>query len=350
MKVADFSFDLPDELIARYPQAERSSSRLLTVDGSSGERRHRQFKDIVSLIEPGDLLVFNDTRVIPARLLGQKVSGGKVEVLIERVLDEHHVLAHVRANRAPKAGARLRLEDAFEAEVLGREGALFKLQFEPCDTVLNLLEAHGHMPLPPYIDRPDEDSDRERYQTVYSRKPGAVAAPTAGLHFDDEILTALQAKGVEFAYVTLHVGAGTFQPVRVESIEEHIMHSEYAEVSEQTIAAIKAARERGSRVIAVGTTSVRSLESMAKASPDGVLEPFFAETDIFIYPGYQFSVVDAMVTNFHLPESTLLMLVSAFTSREIMLDAYASAVEHEYRFFSYGDAMFIYNRSDPEQA
>ena len=350
MKVADFSFDLPDQLIARYPQAERSASRLLTVDGSSGERRHRQFKDIVSLIEPGDLLVFNDTRVIPARLLGQKISGGKVEVLIERVLDEHHVLAHVRANRAPKAGARLRLEEAFEAEVLGREGALFKLQFEPSDTVLNLLEAHGHMPLPPYIDRPDEDSDRERYQTVYNRKPGAVAAPTAGLHFDDEILTALQEKGVEFAYVTLHVGAGTFQPVRVESIEEHIMHSEYAEVGEQTIAAIKAARERGNRVIAVGTTSVRSIESMAKASPAGALEPFFAETDIFIYPGYRFAVVDAMVTNFHLPESTLLMLVSAFSSREIMLDAYASAVEHQYRFFSYGDAMFIYNRSDTKQA
>ena len=350
MKVADFSFELPDQLIARYPQAERSASRLLTVDGSSGERRHRQFKDIVSLIEPGDLLVFNDTRVIPARLLGQKISGGKVEVLIERVLDEHHVLAHVRANRAPKAGARLRLEEAFEAEVLGREGALFKLQFEPSDTVLNLLEAHGHMPLPPYIDRPDEDSDRERYQTVYNRKPGAVAAPTAGLHFDDEILTALQEKGVEFAYVTLHVGAGTFQPVRVESIEEHIMHSEYAEVGEQTIAAIKAARERGNRVIAVGTTSVRSIESMAKASPAGALEPFFAETDIFIYPGYEFAVVDAMVTNFHLPESTLLMLVSAFSSREIMLDAYASAVEHQYRFFSYGDAMFIYNRSDTKQA
>lgn len=350
MKVADFSFDLPDELIARYPQAERSASRLLTVDGISGERQHRQFKDIVSLIEPGDLLVFNDTRVIPARLLGQKVSGGKVEVLIERVLDEHHVLAHVRANRAPKAGARLHLEEAFEAEVLGREGALFKLHFDHSDTVLSLLEAHGHMPLPPYIDRPDEDSDRERYQTVYNRKPGAVAAPTAGLHFDDEILQALQQKGVEFAYVTLHVGAGTFQPVRVDSIEEHVMHSEYAEVSEQTIAAIEAARARGNRVIAVGTTSVRSIESMAKASSAGTLEPFFAETDIFIYPGYRFAVVDAMITNFHLPESTLLMLVSAFTSRDIMLDAYASAVKHQYRFFSYGDAMFIYNRSDATRA
>ena len=347
MKVADFSFQLPDQLIARYPQAERSASRMLGVNATNGELSHAKFTDIVDLIGPGDLLVFNDTRVIPARLLGQKVSGGKVEVLVERVVDEHHVLAHVRANRAPKAGARLVLEEAFEAEVTGREGALFKLHFDSSQSVLELLEAHGHMPLPPYIDRPDEASDRERYQTVYNRKPGAVAAPTAGLHFDDKILQRLQDKGVEFAYVTLHVGAGTFQPVRVDSIEEHIMHSEYAEVSAETIAAIEATRERGGRVIAVGTTSVRSLESMAKASPAGQLEPFFAETDIFIYPGYQFAVVDAMVTNFHLPESTLLMLVSAFASREIILRAYASAVEHEYRFFSYGDAMFLHAR--PQQ-
>ncbi|RUO27890.1 tRNA preQ1(34) S-adenosylmethionine ribosyltransferase-isomerase QueA [Aliidiomarina sedimenti] len=344
MKVADFSFELPDELIARYPQAERSASRMLDVNASSGELTHRQFKDIVDLLQRGDLLVFNDTRVIPARLLGQKVSGGKVEVLVERVLDEHHVLAHVRANRAPKAGVRVLLEEAFEAEVLGREGALFKLHFDSQQTVLELLEAHGHMPLPPYIDRPDEDSDRERYQTVYNRKPGAVAAPTAGLHFDDAILQQLQDKGVEFAYVTLHVGAGTFQPVRVESIEEHVMHSEYAEVGEDTIAAIQAAKARGGRVVAVGTTSVRSLESMAKASAADQLQPFFAETDIFIYPGYQFAVVDAMVTNFHLPESTLLMLVSAFASRDSMLNAYQSAVEHNYRFFSYGDAMFLHSR------
>lgn len=345
MKVADFSFDLPDELIARYPQPERSASRMLQVDASTGELTHSQFGDIVAAINPGDLLIFNDTRVIPARLLGQKVSGGKVEVLVERVLDEHHVLAHVRANRAPKAGVRVRLEDAFEAEVIGREGALFKLHFDAAQTVLELLEAHGHMPLPPYIDRPDEDSDRERYQTVYNRKPGAVAAPTAGLHFDQKILQQLQDKGVEFAYVTLHVGAGTFQPVRVESIEAHVMHSEYAEVGQDTIDAIQAARARGNRVIAVGTTSVRSLESMARASQGDGLQPFFAETDIFIYPGYQFAVVDAMVTNFHLPESTLLMLVSAFASRDIMLNAYASAVQHEYRFFSYGDAMFLHNRA-----
>lgn len=346
MKVADFSFQLPDELIARYPQSERSASRLLTVDRVTGECEHRNFKDIVELIAPGDLLVFNDTRVIPARLLGQKASGGNVEVLVERVLDEHHVLAHVRANRAPKAGVRVRLENAFEAEVLGREGALFKLHFDHPDSVLSLLEAYGHMPLPPYIDRPDEDSDRERYQTVYNRKPGAVAAPTAGLHFDAVTLQALQEKGVEFAYVTLHVGAGTFQPVRVENLDEHVMHSEYAEVSAQTIAAIEAARMRGNRVIAVGTTSVRSLESMAKASNGEQLQPFFAETDIFIYPGYPFSLVDAMLTNFHLPESTLLMLVSAFSSREIILNAYAQAVAHQYRFFSYGDAMFLHTRTE----
>lgn len=344
MKVSDFSFELPDELIARYPQAERSASRLLDVNAASGELSHDQFTDIVSKLNAGDLLVFNDTRVIPARLLGQKSSGGKVEVLIERVLDAHHVLAHVRANRAPKAGVRFNLEEAFEAEVQGREGALFKLYFDDPRPVLELLESHGHMPLPPYIDRPDEDSDKERYQTVYNRKPGAVAAPTAGLHFDQKILQQLQDKGVEFAYVTLHVGAGTFQPVRVDSIEEHIMHSEYAEVSEQTIAAIEATKARGGKIVAVGTTSVRSLESMAKASKGGALQPFFAETDIFIYPGYQFELVDAMVTNFHLPESTLLMLVSAFASRDIMLNAYQQAVAHQYRFFSYGDAMFLHSR------
>lgn len=348
MKVADFNFQLPDALIARYPQPQRSASRLLGVEATSGELTHGKFTDIVDLLEPGDLLVFNDTRVIPARLLGQKVSGGKVEVLVERVVDEHHVLAHVRANRAPKAGTRLALEGAFEAQVKGREGALFELHFDSPSSVLALLEAHGHMPLPPYIDRPDEASDRERYQTVYNRNPGAVAAPTAGLHFDDDVLQHLRDKGVEFAYVTLHVGAGTFQPVRVESIEEHVMHSEYAEVSAATIAAIEAAQARGGRVVAVGTTSVRSLESMAKASPAGELKPFFAETDIFIYPGYEFALVDAMVTNFHLPESTLLMLVSAFASREIMMNAYASAVDHEYRFFSYGDAMFLHKKTGPE--
>lgn len=344
MKVSDFTFSLPDELIARYPQAQRSASRLLDLNASTGAVTHRQFTDLTSLLAPGDLLVFNDTRVIPARMLGQKVSGGKVEVLVERILDEHEVLAHVRCNRAPKPGTRFMLEGVVEAEVVGREDTLFKLVFHTQAPVLQVLEEYGHMPLPPYIDRPDESSDRERYQTVYNRKPGAVAAPTAGLHFDDAMLEALTAKGIEFAYVTLHVGAGTFQPVRVETIEDHVMHSEYAEVSADTIAAIEAARERGNRVVAVGTTSVRSLESMAKASKDG-LQPFFAETDIFIYPGYEFEVVDALVTNFHLPESTLLMLVSAFATREHIVNAYAEAVRERYRFFSYGDAMFMHTKN-----
>lgn len=343
MQVADFSFQLPDELIARYPQPERSASRLLDMNARTGEITHRQFTSIVDLLNPGDLLVFNDTRVIPARLLGQKRSGGRVEVLIERILNEHQVLAHVRSNRTPKPGAILWLEDAFEVEVTGRQGALFELQVAGEETILSLLEKHGHMPLPPYIDRPDEDSDRERYQTVYNKNPGAVAAPTAGLHFDQAVLDALQAKGVEFAYVTLHVGAGTFQPVRVDSIEDHVMHSEYAQVSQTTIDAIEQAKARGGRVVAVGTTSVRSLESMAQASPEGTLQPFFADTDIFIYPSYKFALVDAMVTNFHLPESTLLMLVSAFSTRDHILNAYQQAVNEKYRFFSYGDAMFLHS-------
>lgn len=343
MQVSDFSFQLPDELIARYPQPERSASRLLDMNARTGELCHRQFTQITDLLQPGDLLVFNDTRVIPARLLGQKRSGGKVEVLVERVLGEFQVLAHVRSNRTPKVGARLWLEEAFELEVTGRQEALFELQVIGNENILNLLEKHGHMPLPPYIDRPDEDSDRERYQTVYNKHPGAVAAPTAGLHFDQPVLDTLQAKGVEFTFVTLHVGAGTFQPVRVDSIEDHVMHSEYAQVSQATIDAIEQTKARGGRVVAVGTTSVRSLESMAKASGGKALQPFFADTDIFIYPGYKFELVDAMITNFHLPESTLLMLVSAFSSREYILRAYEEAVKEKYRFFSYGDAMFLHS-------
>ncbi len=347
MNVKDFSFDLPDELIARYPQPERSASRLLTLDGNSGKVGHEQFKAITEQLQPGDLLVFNDTRVIPARMLGEKLSGGKVEVLVERMLDENRVLAHVRSNRAPKAGQRLRLENAVEVEVIGRNDALFELQFVTEDSVLEVLEQHGHMPLPPYIDRPDEASDRERYQTVYNKKPGAVAAPTAGLHFDDAILAELANMGVEFAYVTLHVGAGTFQPVRVDSIEEHHMHSEYAEVPAATVAAITATKQRGGRVVAVGTTSVRSLESAAQAAKQEQRElaPFFADTDIFIYPGYEFQLVDAMLTNFHLPESTLIMLVSAFAGQDHVMHAYQQAIEHNYRFFSYGDAMFVTRQS-----
>lgn len=343
MNVKDFSFELPDELIARYPQPERSASRLLCLSGTTGTVAHESFKNIVAHIRPGDLLIFNDTRVIPARMLGEKVSGGKVEVLVERIIDEHRVLAHLRSNRSPKPGAKMILEGAVEVEMIGRQDALFELQFNTEEPVLNVLEQYGHMPLPPYIDRPDEDSDRERYQTVYNKKPGAVAAPTAGLHFDETILNQLREKGAEFAYVTLHVGAGTFQPVRVDNIEEHHMHSEYAEVPEETIAAIEATRARGGRVIAVGTTSVRSLESAAQAAKQKgePLQPFFADTDIFIYPGYEFQVVDAMITNFHLPESTLIMLVSAFAGREHVLAAYAAAVQERYRFFSYGDAMFV---------
>ncbi|MDN7127377.1 tRNA preQ1(34) S-adenosylmethionine ribosyltransferase-isomerase QueA [Pseudidiomarina sp. 1APR75-33.1] len=343
MDVKDFNFDLPDQLIARYPQPERSASRLLVLDGATGEVTHDQFKAIEDHLQAGDLLVFNDTRVIPARMLGEKISGGKVEILVERMLDDNRVLAHVRSNRAPKPGQRMRMEDAVEVEMLGRDGALFELRFDTEQSVLEVLEQHGHMPLPPYIDRPDEASDRERYQTVYNKKPGAVAAPTAGLHFDDAILAKLKAKGVNFAYVTLHVGAGTFQPVRVDKIEEHHMHSEYAEVPEETVALIKQTQANGGRVVAVGTTSVRSLESAAQAAvkEQRELAPFFSDTDIFIYPGYKFEIIDAMITNFHLPESTLIMLVSAFAGRDHVLNAYQQAIDNSYRFFSYGDAMFV---------
>ncbi|RUO20412.1 tRNA preQ1(34) S-adenosylmethionine ribosyltransferase-isomerase QueA [Aliidiomarina iranensis] len=340
MKRSDFYFELPEKLIAHYPQPDRSSSRLLTLDGPTGAIAHRQFRELPDLLNAGDLLVFNDTRVIPARLLGQKVSGGKIEVLVERVIDDHHVLAHVRANRAPKPGTELLLENAVSCVIGERADALFEVHFDKSRTVLEWLEEYGHMPLPPYIDRPDEASDRERYQTVYGVKPGAVAAPTAGLHFDSAVMDALAAKGVETAYVTLHVGAGTFQPVRADDIREHKMHSEYAVVPESVVAAVEATRARGGRVVAVGTTSVRSLESAAQAH-GGELAEFAAETDIFIYPGYKFNVVDAMLTNFHLPESTLIMLISAFAGKAEVMAAYEAAIEQEYRFFSYGDAMFI---------
>ncbi|MCL5255889.1 MAG: tRNA preQ1(34) S-adenosylmethionine ribosyltransferase-isomerase QueA [Gammaproteobacteria bacterium] len=340
MNKSDFHFDLPEKLIAHYPQPDRSASRLLTLDGATGTLGHRQFRDLVELVDAGDLLVFNDTRVIPARLLGQKVSGGKIEVLVERVLDDHRVLAHVRANRAPKAGTELLLEGAVPAVIGERDDALFEVHFDPAKTVLQWLDEFGHMPLPPYIERSDEASDRERYQTVYGKKPGAVAAPTAGLHFDDAIMQQLAAKGVNTAYVTLHVGAGTFQPVRTDDIREHKMHSEYAEVPAEVVEAIRTTKAKGKRVIAVGTTSVRSLESAARAN-GGEIGVFAAETDIFIFPGYEFKVIDAMVTNFHLPESTLIMLISAFAGKTEVMNAYQAAIEHEYRFFSYGDAMLI---------
>ncbi len=343
MKTSDFAFELPEQLIAKYPTEQRTASRLLHLDGVTGALGHHAFTDMLQFVDAGDLLIFNNTRVIPARLLGQKSTGGKVEVLVERILDDHRVLAHVRASKSPKPGATLLLENAIEATMLGRHDALFELSFAGEQTVLELLEAHGHMPLPPYIDRPDEDSDKERYQTVYNEKPGAVAAPTAGLHFDNAILAKLKAKGVQTEFVTLHVGAGTFQPVKVDNVEEHVMHAEYAEVPETVVAAIKATKAAGKRVIAVGTTSMRSLESAAKKADetDELIVPFYEDTSIFIYPGFTFKVVDAMFTNFHLPESTLMMLISALAGQDNVMHAYAEAIKHEYRFFSYGDSMFI---------
>ncbi|WP_444985712.1 tRNA preQ1(34) S-adenosylmethionine ribosyltransferase-isomerase QueA [Halomonas mongoliensis] len=341
MQRADFHFELPDELIARYPSEQRSDCRLLCVDGASGELAHRRFPDLLELLEPGDLLVFNDTRVIPARLHGHKASGGKVEMLLERPLDAHRGLAHLRSSKSPKPGTELEFEGGIRAVVEGRRDALFELRFLGETPLIALLEAHGHMPLPPYIDREDESTDRERYQTVYARRAGAVAAPTAGLHFDEPLLEALAAKGVERAFVTLHVGAGTFQPVRVDDIREHAMHSEWLEVDEEVCAKVRTARAAGRRVIAVGTTSVRCLESACLKSGSGEIAPYRGETDIFIYPGYEWRCVDALITNFHLPESTLLMLVSSFAGYDTTMAAYAEAVAQRYAFFSYGDAMFL---------
>ncbi|KAB8310053.1 tRNA preQ1(34) S-adenosylmethionine ribosyltransferase-isomerase QueA [Erwinia endophytica] len=348
MRVADFSFALPESLIAHYPQAQRSRCRLLSLNGSDGELTHGVFTDLLDKLNPGDLLVFNNTRVIPARVFGRKASGGKIEVLVERMLDDHRVLAHVRSSKAPKPGAGLLLGDdeSVKATMLARHDALFELRFEDPRTVLDILNAVGHMPLPPYINRPDEQADRELYQTVYSERPGAVAAPTAGLHFDQSMLAALRDKGVETAFVTLHVGAGTFQPVRVASIEDHIMHAEYAEVPQEVVDAVLACKARGNRVVAVGTTSVRSLESAAQAAQGALIAPFFDDTKIFIFPGYSYQVVDALVTNFHLPESTLIMLVAAFAGYRNTMRAYQQAVAEQYRFFSYGDAMFITHNPD----
>ncbi len=347
MRRDQFYYELPDELIARQPAAERRGSRLLVLDGDSGEIQHRQFPDILEFIQPGDLMVFNNTRVIPARLFGQKETGGKIELLVERLLDEQRVLAHIRASKSPKPGTTLMFEGAFQAEVEGRDADLFVVRFPGEKSALELLEAHGHMPLPPYIDRPDRESDRERYQTVYGSEPGAVAAPTAGLHFDEALLQQLRDKGVNMAFVTLHVGAGTFQPVRVDDIREHRMHAEIIDVPQSVCEQVTATRERGGRVIAVGTTSVRCLES---AAAGGQVQPTQGETDIFIYPGYEFQVVDCLLTNFHLPESTLLMLVSAFAGYDHIREAYRQAVAEKYRFFSYGDAMFLTRDHSSAQA
>ncbi|MCL1094949.1 tRNA preQ1(34) S-adenosylmethionine ribosyltransferase-isomerase QueA [Shewanella kaireitica] len=345
MRVADFSFELPDELIARYPTAERTASRLLSLDGNSGALADLQFTAILEKVQPGDLMVFNNTRVIPARLFGKKQSGGKLEILVERMLDDKRILAHVRCSKSPKVDNIICLDNGYEMKMCARHDALFELELQSDKTILEVLEEVGHMPLPPYIDRPDEDADKERYQTVYNQTPGAVAAPTAGLHFDDAMLTALKDKGVNTAFVTLHVGAGTFQPVRVDEILDHKMHSEWAEVSQDVVDLIASTKANGHRVIAVGTTSVRSLESAAKASA-AELEAFSGDTDIFIYPGYQFQVVDAMVTNFHLPESTLIMLLSAFAGFDEVKNAYQHAIAQKYRFFSYGDAMFVTKKAN----
>lgn len=340
MRTEDFDFDLPEHLIAQHPPAQRGASRLLHVaaSGIAG----RRFGDLPALLRRHDVLVLNDTRVIKARLFGQKESGGRVEVMVERVLNAHEVLAQVRASKTPRTGGRLLLADAIQATVLGREGEFFHLRFEGDAGVNELLERHGKLPLPPYITHAAGDEDEERYQTVFAREQGAVAAPTAGLHFDAAMLETLRGQGVDIAWVTLHVGAGTFQPVRAEEVQDHVMHSERYSVPQATVDAIARARANGGRVVCVGTTSLRALESTAAG---GELKAGAGETDIFITPGYRFKIVDVLLTNFHLPRSTLLMLVCAFGGTERMFAAYRHAVAQEYRFFSYGDAMLIERES-----
>lgn len=338
MHISDFDFSLPPELIAQFPTGQRRGSRLMHVDGRSGAFADRMFTDLPGLLRAGDVLVLNDTRVIKARLAATKETGGRVEVLIERILDTHHALALIRASHAPRPGSRLRVAGGDMLLVEDREGELYRLHLEAEAPFLDWLERHGSVPLPPYIQRPPQGLDEARYQTVYAVSPGAVAAPTAGLHFDEAMLEELRAGGVVLARVTLHVGAGTFQPVRVEDVREHRMHSEWYEVPEETVQAIATARARGGRVLAVGTTSLRALEA---ASAGGALKSGRGETNLFILPGYRFRVVERLLTNFHLPRSTLFMLVCAFGGMDTMKRAYAHAVEARYRFFSYGDAMLI---------
>ena len=330
----DFDYVLPPELIAQYPLPQRSASRLLVVDGLAD----RQFTDLPGFLNPGDLLVFNDTRVLHARLFGVKESGGKIEVMVERPIGRHEALAQIRASKSPKPGSWLLLDGGLRVKVLGRNDEFFHLLFPGDEDLVDLLERHGKLPLPPYIDRAAADADEGRYQTVYAREKGSVAAPTAGLHFDEELLATVRAKGVETAFVTLHVGAGTFQPVRVHELSEHRMHRERYVIPEETVAAIRACKERGGRVVAVGTTSLRALEGAARL---GELAPGSGETELFILPGFDFRVADGLVTNFHLPKSTLLMLVSAFAGLETMRAAYRHAINQGYRFFSYGDAMLL---------
>jgi S-adenosylmethionine:tRNA ribosyltransferase-isomerase len=347
MRVADFHFDLPDALIARHPLAERRSSRLLVLDGESGALAHRQFADLLECLRPGDLMVFNDTRVIPARLFGQKATGGRVEILIERLLGGSDARVQLGVSKSPKAGARIALDAGGELEVLGREGEFYVVRFHVPESLEQWLLHAGRLPLPPYIQREPGADDDERYQTVFAREVGAVAAPTAGLHFDDALLESLRAMGVQFGHVTLHVGAGTFQPVRVDDLAQHVMHSEWLNVGAELIEQIQRTRAAGGRVVAVGTTVVRALES---ATHGGELRPFAGETQLFILPGYRIRSVDALITNFHLPESTLLMLVSAFAGKARMFAGYEHAIRERYRFFSYGDAMLIHPRADDIEA
>jgi len=338
VRLADFDYDLPSELIAQHPAADRSASRLLHLDGRTGTLEDLAFHDFSRLVGPRDILVFNDTKVIKARLRGRKDTGGEVEVLVERVLDEHRALAHVRASKTPKAGRKLVLTGGIEAEVLGRKDDLYELRFEGGSTVLDQLAAHGEVPLPPYITHKPDAADESRYQTVYAKEPGAVAAPTAGLHFDTATLEGLRSRGVPLCHVTLHVGAGTFQPVRGDDVATHVMHSEWYSIPEATVTAIARAKANQGRVIAVGTTTLRALEARAS---EGTLRAGESETSIFITPGFEFRVVDRLLTNFHLPKSTLLMLVSAFAGLDNVRAAYAHAVRERYRFFSYGDAMLL---------
>lgn len=339
MNRQQFNYSLPDELIARYPTDQRSASRLLHLGRHNAEIAHRQFTDIIDLLEPNDLLIFNDTRVIPARLYGEKATGGKVEVLIERITGGSRGIAQIRASKAPQPDSEIKLAEGLALRVIDKVDDMYLIQSIGDMSLSMILQAVGHMPLPPYIDRSDEELDQERYQTIYAKREGAVAAPTAGLHFDQQLLEKISSKGINSAFVTLHVGAATFQPVRVDEIAEHKMHAEYVEISAEVCNKVRETKSRGGRVIAVGTTSVRCLETASGSQ--GWIEPYYGDTEIFIYPGYEFKTVDAMLTNFHLPESTLIMLVSAFAGMKNTMAAYDAAIEQNYRFYSYGDAMFI---------
>ena len=347
MRISDFSFDLPENLIAQHPAKQRSGSRLLCLNSSSGEIQHSKFSKILDYLNSGDLLIFNDTKVIPARFFGEKETGGKVELLLERLLSDNRLLMQVKSSKPLRSGMLLKIyrkdteiiEDSLGAQVVERSGPFYILQFDTSLKLKEQLFIHGYVPLPPYIKRQNDSQDMDRYQTVYAENDGAVAAPTAGLHFDETLLTDLNRRGIDTDFLTLHVGAGTFQPIRVDSVEEHSMHTERFIISERVCEKVHKCKKAGGRVVAVGTTTVRALESAANK---GKLSSSDSETDIFIYPGFNFQIVDALITNFHLPESSLLMLVSAFCTKNMILDAYNEAIRNKYRFFSYGDAMFIY--------